>query len=62
MILINDCWENVATLQDVSKVIREYYNRELANELDNLIDEKESEIKGLEMEIDSLQEELGNYD
>ena len=62
MILINDCWENVATLQDVSKVIREYYNRELANELDNLIDEKEFEIKGLEMEIDSLQEELGNYD
>lgn len=62
MILINDCWENVATLQDVSKVIREYYNRELANELDNLIDEKEFEIKGLEIEIDSLQEELGNYD
>ena len=59
MILINECWESVETLQDVSKVIRECYNRELANELDDLIDAKEFEIKELEIEIESLQEALG---
>ena len=62
MILINDCWENVETLRDVSKVIREYYNRELADELDELIDAKELEIEELEKEIEALEEEFDNYD
>lgn len=37
MIQINGHWENTDTLEDISKIIREYYNYELANELDKLI-------------------------
>lgn len=51
MILINDCWENVETLEDVSRVVREYYNRELADELDELIDARETEIAELFSEL-----------
>ena len=55
MILINGNWEQVKDLQDVSKIIREYYNHELADKLDYLIltseyfDEKYHE---LECELD----------
>lgn len=51
MILINNCWENVETLEDVSRVVREYYNRELADELDELIDARETEIAELLSEL-----------
>lgn len=51
MILINDCWENVETLEDVSRVVREYYNRELADELDELINARETEIVELFSEL-----------
>lgn len=51
MILINDCWENVETLEDVSRVVREYYNRELADEMDDLINAKETEIAELFSEL-----------
>lgn len=47
MLLINGYWENVETLDDVSRVIREYYNRELADKLDELIDIQEFEIEEL---------------
>jgi hypothetical protein len=40
-------WETVESLDDISRIIREYYNRELADELDKLIDEQEDEIKEL---------------
>jgi predicted nuclease with TOPRIM domain len=43
MILINDNWETVDDLQDVSDIIREYYNRNLADELDKLIPERTDE-------------------
>ena len=55
MILINDNWEQVNDLQDVSNIIREHYNHELADKLDELIltseysDEKYHE---LECELD----------
>lgn len=39
MILVNDNWEEVRDLQDVSKIIREYFNEDLADELDKLIPE-----------------------
>ena len=45
MILINGNWESVETLRDVSRVVREYYNRELADELDELIDVQEFEVE-----------------
>lgn len=47
MLLINGYWENVETLDDVSRVVREHYNRELADKLDELIDMQEFEIEEL---------------
>ena len=32
-------WETVDSLRDVSRIIRECYNSELADEMDSLIDE-----------------------
>lgn len=73
MILVNDNWEQIYDLQDVSKIIRENYNRDLADELDKLIpehtdeeynsldwelSEKESKIFDLEDENDRLQSEI----
>ena len=52
MILVNDNWEQIYDLQDVSKIIREYYNRDLADELDKLIPEHtDEEYEGLEEEL-----------
>lgn len=45
MIYIEDHWETVDSLQDISRIIREYYNRDLANEMDELIDEYEAQEK-----------------
>lgn len=39
MILIGENWEKIRNLQDVSNIIREYYNSDLADEMDNLIPE-----------------------
>lgn len=39
MILINNNWEQIDDLHDVSKIIRENYNGDLADELDKLIPE-----------------------
>ena len=38
MIKVNEHWEKVETLSDISRVIREYYNNELADKMDELID------------------------
>lgn len=43
MIQIEGHWETVNNLQDVSKIIREYYNVELANILEELIPENNTE-------------------
>ena len=37
MILINDIWHTIRDLDDVSNLIREYYNRDLADEMYKLI-------------------------
>ncbi len=72
MILVNDNWEQVRDLQDISKIIRENYNRDLADKLDKLIPEHTDEeyevlqwdfdlkcekISDLEDEISSLESE-----
>jgi hypothetical protein len=54
MLYIEKHWETVDTLQDISRIIREYYNRELADELDNLIEEQEAYIDDLKNEIINL--------
>lgn len=73
MILINDNWELVESLQDISNVIREKFSAELADELDSLIPEhddaeyeelqcelnnKEDKIDDLENEIDDLERKI----
>ena len=70
MILVNDNWEQIYDLQDISNIIRENYNRDLADELDKLIPEhtdeeyedlqndlwdKENQIDDLESEISTLE-------
>lgn len=72
MILVNDNWEQVNDLQDVSKIIRENYNYDLADELDKLIPEytdeeyedllcdynmKSDKVTDLENEISNLEKE-----
>lgn len=52
---INGHWENVDTLQDIARVIREYYNPELANEMEEQVQEM---IDHLNNEIDQLHEEI----
>jgi len=74
---VNDNWEQVRNLQDISKIIRENYNEDLADELDELIPEhtneeyysleceisdKDSEISSLEDEISSLELENENLE
>lgn len=55
MMYINGHWENVDTLQDIARVIREYYNHELANEMEEQVQEI---IDHLNNEIDQLHEEI----
>ena len=70
MILLNDNWKQIYDLQDVSKIIREYYNRDLADELDKLIPEhKDEEYECLKDElwekenrIDDLEGELSTLE
>lgn len=62
MILVEGHWESVTDLHDVSRIVREYYNRELADELDGLIDEVEGsmsneDIRRLE-ELEDMIEEI----
>lgn len=61
MIQVEGHWETINSLHDVSRVIRENYNHELARELDDLIDAKEDEIKRLVELVDELEWELDNF-
>lgn len=58
LIKIGKDFEFVNDLHDVSAVIREYYNKELADKLDELISEVETNNKeyvaGLEDTIDAI--------
>ena len=51
MMNIEGHWETVTSLQDVARIIREYYNRELADEMDKLIEIQEDEIKELKEDL-----------
>ena len=54
MMYIEKHWETIDSLRDISRVLREYYNRELADKLDELIDEQEEFINELQNEIINL--------
>ena len=43
LIYINDTWMPVENINDVSTIIREYYNTELADQMDQLIPEHTDE-------------------
>lgn len=73
MVLINDNWEEVRDLEDVSKIIREYFNEDLADEMDKMIpehtdeeyqdlewqlEEKDSDIASLEDKNDTLENRI----
>lgn len=51
MMYIEGHWETVDALQDIAKIIREYYNPELADEMDKLIEIKEAKIRDLQSEL-----------
>lgn len=53
MVLINDNWEEVRDLEDVSKIIREYFNEDLAYEMDKMIPEHtDEEYRDLEWQLE----------
>lgn len=61
MIYIEKHWETIDNLRDISRIVREYYNCELADELDELIDEQEGYIDDLKNEIINLDNLLDFY-
>ncbi len=63
MILVNDNWEQVHDLQDISKIIRENYNRDLADELDKLIPEHtDEEYEGLQWDFNLKCEKVSDLE
>ena len=53
MVLINDNWEEVRDLEDISKMIREYFNEDLADEMDKMIPEHtDEEYQSLEWDLE----------
>ncbi len=53
MVLINDNWEEVRDLEDVSKIIREYFNEDLADEMDKMVPEHtDEEYRDLEWQLE----------
>ena len=50
MMNIEGHWETINTLEDVARVVREYYNDELADKLEELIPDEVSETDVEELE------------
>lgn len=77
MILVNGNWEKVQDIYDISKIIRQQFNSDLADELDKLVpnhtdeeyykleyklEEKYSEISELEDELSYKNGEIDRKD
>ena len=58
MIRIEGHWETINTLEDVARVVREYYNRELADVLEELIPENNTEDLAELEELRGIVEEI----
>lgn len=66
MMKVNEYWERVETLSDISRVIREHYNSELADKMDELIDNTnknvyhhdKQEMEDRIMELEGVIEEI----
>ena len=63
MILINDNWVQIYDLQDVSKIIRENFSYDLADELDKLIPKhSDEEYYELECELDDAYGDINSLE
>lgn len=63
MMKVNGHWENVETLSDISRVIREHYNSELADKMDEVIgriDNSDDYIRERMTELEIAIEEIQN--
>lgn len=58
MMYIEGHWETVDTLQDVANVVREYYNEELADKMEELVDDLSDAYKAL---IEDLEYQIYSY-
>ena len=56
---INRRCELIYDLKDVSNIIRKYYNTDIADEMDRLLEENEDYIEGLREEIKVLESRWG---
>lgn len=59
MIYIEGNWENAESLQDIAKIIKEYYNTELADKLYEIIDcqgNYKEQVDRLENVIDEIRD------
>lgn len=52
MVFINGQWENVEKLDDVSRIIRESFNTDLADAMDKLLAEAEQRNNNLENDLE----------
>lgn len=58
MVFINSHWENVENLDDVSCIIRDSFNTDLADAMDKLLAEAEQRNNNLENDLDELDGEI----
>lgn len=49
---IDGNYEVIFNLHDVSEIVKKYYNKDLALELERLVEEQEKEIERLENELE----------
>lgn len=63
MVLIDDNWEEVRDLEDVSKIIREYFNEDLADEMDKMIPEHtDEEYQDLEWQLEEKDGDIASLE
>lgn len=60
MILINNEWYNPKDLDDVSTIIREQFSYDLADRMDELVIDFDSEIEERRSEISDLKDEINS--
>ena len=58
MIYIDGHWETIYDLEDAVRIVREYYNEELADKMDELIDQL---VDAFNDKIEELIEETYTY-
>ena len=56
MVLIEGHWENINNLQKAVRIIREYYNPDLANEMEKIIEAYDYDEKYVENLEDTIEE------